>query len=133
MKRLALIHLVLVASLACDKNSNDDENGSDTGSEEGESGPSTGSETGSNDAETGATDSTDETGGSACPDTFPLFDKTCTMDSDCTLVLHTTTCCGTNVAWGIATSEVPAFDEVEAACDAEFPECDCAPLPTVAE
>jgi hypothetical protein len=55
------------------------------------------------------------------------------MDSDCALVFHTTDCCGTNVVWGIAASEVPAFDEVEAVCDAEYPLCDCAPQPTMAE
>ena len=48
-------------------------------------------------------------------------------------MLHTIDCCGTEVAWGIRTSAVAAFEEAEAVCDAQYPQCDCAPMPTLAE
>jgi hypothetical protein len=125
MKRLAAILLGLLAlavPLACDDK---------------EDGESTDSETASDTTETGATETSSdatETGEpGVCPDEFPIFDDSCSVNSDCALVLHTISCCGTNVAWGIAAGEVAAFDEVEAVCDSEYPECDCAPLPTVAE
>lgn len=68
-----------------------------------------------------------------CPDGFPEFDKSCTDDADCALVIHTTDCCGNSVAWGLGVGEVEAFDAAEAICDSQYPICDCPQGPTIAE
>lgn len=104
---------------------------------------STDADTNATESTTDATDSTDSTDSSTdstdtgdpvmCPDVFPTFDKTCGVDSDCALVLHTINCCGTEVAWGISTSETAAFEAAETTCDSQYPECDCAAFPTLAE
>ena len=57
---------------------------------------------------------------------FPQFDRSCSTASDCSVVAHTTNCCGSRLAMAIATSEVPAFDSAEAICDAQYPACGCA-------
>lgn len=109
----------------------------DSTSSTGATTDSTDSTTDSTGATTDATDSTTDATDTGepvmCPDVFPMFDKTCGVDSDCALALHTISCCGTEVAWGISTSEVAAFESAEATCDSQYPECDCAPFPTLAE
>lgn len=57
---------------------------------------------------------------------FPQFDRSCSTASDCSVVAHTTNCCGSRLAMAIATSEIPAFDSAEAICDAQYPACGCA-------
>jgi len=57
---------------------------------------------------------------------FPEFDRSCRAASDCSLVAHTTSCCGSRLAIAIATSEIPAFDSAEAICEAQYPACGCA-------
>lgn len=101
------------------------ESGTDTGTTSGETGSS----------DTNDTTTTDTTTGDPimCPDEFPSFDEGCAVDQDCAIALHTIDCCGTEVAWGIRTSSVAAFEEAEAVCDAQYPQCDCAPMPTMAE
>jgi len=57
---------------------------------------------------------------------FPEFNRSCNTASDCSLVAHTTSCCGSRLAMAIAASEVPAFNSAEAICDAQYPACGCA-------
>lgn len=57
---------------------------------------------------------------------FPEFDRSCSTASDCSLVAHTTNCCGTRLAMAIAASATPAFDSAESICDAQYPACGCA-------
>ena len=64
---------------------------------------------------------------------FPTFDKACTVASDCFVALHTTSCCGTEVAIGVSTSDRTRFEDDEARCDAQYPGCGCAAGPTQAE
>lgn len=71
------------------------------------------------------------TGGAAisCTGTapyFPEFDRSCNTASDCTLVTHTTSCCGSRLAIAIATSATASFNSAEAICDAQYPACGCA-------
>lgn len=64
---------------------------------------------------------------------FPTFDRTCVQAADCVLVLHQADCCGTTLALGIGAGQQAAFDAAEAQCRAQYPLCDCAPAPTVAD
>jgi hypothetical protein len=64
---------------------------------------------------------------------FPEFDKSCATGEDCVLVVHTVDCCGNGVAWGINHTELDAFNEAEAVCDAQYPGCGCPSGPTLAE
>jgi len=57
---------------------------------------------------------------------FPEFDRSCSAASDCSLVAHTTSCCGARLAMAIAASGTPAFNSAEAICDAQYPACGCA-------
>jgi hypothetical protein len=68
-----------------------------------------------------------------CPGVFPQFDKTCSNDDDCAVVIHTTDCCGNSVALGINEVEVDAFEAAEAICDSQYPPCGCPAGPTLAE
>lgn len=80
------------------------------------------------------TEETEDTGEPImCPGVFPDFDKTCSVDEDCAVVVHTTDCCGNSVAWGINMAEVDAFDAAEAICDGQYPPCGCPQGPTIAE
>lgn len=70
----------------------------------------------------------------ADPQVFPpLHNGACASDDECTVVLHQVDCCGTDEAWGIAVADQAAFAEAEAACETQFPLCDCAPMPTKAD
>ena len=64
---------------------------------------------------------------------FPEFDRTCMLDRDCTVVFHQTDCCGTLVAWGLNGAAGKPFNEAEAECAAQYPACDCVPMPTTAD
>ncbi len=64
---------------------------------------------------------------------FPEFDRTCTVVRDCTVVFHQTDCCGSLVAWGLNGAAGKLFNEAESQCVAQYGECDCAPMPTLAE
>lgn len=57
---------------------------------------------------------------------FPEFDRSCGNAADCSLVTHTTDCCGAMLAIAIATTETIAFNSAEAICDAQYPACGCA-------
>jgi hypothetical protein len=64
---------------------------------------------------------------------FPAFDKTCTVAADCVIKFHMVDCCGTRISIGINTSESTAFDQAEQICEAMYPGCGCAAMPTKAE
>ncbi|MFV8750894.1 hypothetical protein ACNOYE_10130 [Nannocystaceae bacterium ST9] len=126
----ASIHLFAALTCGCVVSPTDEgvaEGESDTSSTDSDSGSSS-TDTSSTDA-----DSTDTGEGVMCPGVFPSFDKSCGVDSDCAVVVHTTDCCGNSVAWGINLAEVDAFAAAEAICDGQYPQCDCAAWPTVAE
>lgn len=65
--------------------------------------------------------------------TFPALDKQCEISTDCVVVQHTVSCCGTEIAIGIAAASRAAFASAETACAAGYPGCGCAALPTKAE
>lgn len=69
----------------------------------------------------------------AGPVDYPEFDKSCELDTDCTVVVHQTDCCGNSVAVGISASEQDAFYDVETECSIDFPPCGCPSRPTEAE
>ncbi len=60
------------------------------------------------------------------PPTFPAFDRTCAADGDCFVARHQTDCCGTIVAWGLRSTEQPAFAAAEKLCESQYPGCGCA-------
>jgi len=65
--------------------------------------------------------------------TFPTFDKTCAGVGDCAIGIHQTNCCGATMAIGIARGEQDRFTADEKVCVAQYPQCACPALPTVAE
>jgi len=69
----------------------------------------------------------------SAPLTFPTFDKTCATTADCFIALHTTSCCGSITALGLASTERDRFARDEAICDGQYPGCGCAAGPPTAE
>jgi hypothetical protein len=65
--------------------------------------------------------------------TFPGFDKACDGAYQCGVGLHQTDCCGNRVALGLVASQMDAFDDAEAICDAQYPDCECAQGPIAAD
>ena len=65
--------------------------------------------------------------------TFPTFDKTCERADECFVALHMVSCCGTQVAIGMNTTERDRFNADETRCDAQYPGCGCPVGPTTAE
>jgi hypothetical protein len=57
---------------------------------------------------------------------FPEFDRTCRADEDCVEVIHQTSCCGAERAFGINASDLAAFNAAETTCDEQYPACGCA-------
>ena len=57
---------------------------------------------------------------------FPEFSRACATVSDCIVVTHVTSCCGSQLRMAIAGSEAAAFAAAEAICDAQYPPCGCA-------
>ena len=64
---------------------------------------------------------------------FPEFDRICGEMADCVLVFHQLDCCGSLAALGIDADAAELFAEAEAECVTQYPQCDCAPQPTVAD
>lgn len=61
-----------------------------------------------------------------CPGMFPTtFDKSCNTDTDCAIAFHQVACCGTELAMGINSAQLAAFDAAEKAWRAKCPPCDC--------
>jgi hypothetical protein len=137
--RLYVPLVALALASACDKSdegSTDEASSLDgSTSSESSSGESGSGESTSTDTTTDDTTTDDTTTGEPimCPGEFPSFDEACSVDEDCALVLHTIDCCGTELAWGIRADAVAAFEAAEAVCDGQYPACDCAPMPTLAE
>ena len=126
--KLVGISLAVLLSLACDDKDVGTETG-DAGDGDGDAGTGDGG-----DGDTGDGDGDgDGDGGVMCPDQFPVFSKACADTAACEIAFHTVSCCGTEVAIGIATSELAAFEQAEVVCDSQYPECDCASLPTMTE
>lgn len=59
------------------------------------------------------------------PTTFPTFGKGCTLDSNCSFVLHQLDCCGSLGAIGINHAFVDDFNKTEDAYRKTCPVCDC--------
>ncbi len=57
---------------------------------------------------------------------FPEFSRACGAVSDCIVVNHMTSCCGSQLRMAIASSEAAAFATAEAICDSQYPPCGCA-------
>jgi pilus assembly protein FimV len=68
-------------------------------------------------------------GGSSACNGATRVDDSCSGDSDCVAVLHTTNCCGAAIWIGIRTTARSRFASLENACDASYPPCNCAPAP----
>jgi len=64
---------------------------------------------------------------------FPTFSKACGADGDCAFGKHQINCCGTQIAVGLAKSDLDAFQQAEAICEPQYPQCGCATFPTKAE
>jgi len=64
---------------------------------------------------------------------IPTEFKTCASNTDCTQQLIYITCCGSEEAIGVGTSEVQAFQAFEKACNPVVPACGCPSGPTLAE
>jgi len=65
--------------------------------------------------------------------TFPTFDKSCTLASDCFIAIHQINCCGSMKALGLNQAEQARFAADEKICQGQYPGCGCAAAPTVAE
>ena len=59
--------------------------------------------------------------------------KLCQANKDCTYVLHTVDCCGSQQAVGLTKVAKLGFEKAEAICGPKMAICDCAPKPVVAE
>jgi hypothetical protein len=59
------------------------------------------------------------------------YPRTCSVQSDCAWGLHTVNCCGSEHAMGVSASAKATFEADEKACDATYPGCGCAAMPTV--
>ena len=55
---------------------------------------------------------------------FPIH-RECSVDSDCTVVMHQMDCCGTVAAVAVSTASAASFAQDEAACASAFPHCGC--------
>lgn len=64
---------------------------------------------------------------------FPEFDRSCAESADCALGFHQLDCCGSLAALGISAEAAKLFAEAEAECMLQYPQCDCATKPTVAD
>ncbi len=66
--------------------------------------------------------------------TFPPQEKKCVAATDCYVANHMINCCGTMVAIGLNAADTQGeFPYLEGKCEAAYPACGCASLPTAAE
>ena len=98
----------------------------------------TDADTGSSTTSPGTTNDTGafEVDCSANPPVFPddqFKPAACEKSEDCSLAFHQIDCCGTRTVWGIEKDEANDFALAEKMCTTQFPSCNCAPKPTVAE
>jgi hypothetical protein len=68
-------------------------------------------------------------GGTGACQAVVALDRSCTTDTDCVGVAHTSSCCGSVVFIGIRQSEQARYQTLEAQCDAGYPACGCAAGP----
>lgn len=59
------------------------------------------------------------------PVSFPIFDRNCSTDADCTMVNHQTDCCGNVLVTGIAKRAQNDFQTAEQTCESELLHCGC--------
>lgn len=64
---------------------------------------------------------------------FPSFNRSCALASDCAKAIHQINCCGSQRALGLRVSEKARFDAAEKICRGQYPGCGCAAAPTIAE
>jgi hypothetical protein len=64
---------------------------------------------------------------------FPTFDRSCNVASDCFVATHQTDCCGNSRAMGLNVSQRAAFQSAEAICAPMYPACGCPARPPVAD
>jgi hypothetical protein len=67
------------------------------------------------------------------PEGFPVFDKVCETDNDCSIGYHGIDCCTSLAAIGIQADDQRAFNEAETLCQSQYILCDCIPDDTLAE
>lgn len=67
------------------------------------------------------------------PPSFPTFERRCAAPSDCFAAIHQINCCGSTRAIGVNAAEKARFQAAEQTCRSQYPGCDCAAAPTVAE
>jgi hypothetical protein len=60
-----------------------------------------------------------------------MLPRKCATKSDCTVNLHMTNCCGSMHAIGQTKSVIDEFGPLEKECQASYPGCGCAAMPTV--
>lgn len=58
------------------------------------------------------------------------LDRSCSVDTDCVPRIHQINCCGTMSAIAVNVSEASTYAERESLCEASYPRCRCAALPT---
>jgi len=63
------------------------------------------------------------TSGAAACQMALAVDRSCTTATDCVVVSHTSSCCGSSQAIGIRNSAQTTFQMLEAQCDASYPAC----------
>ena len=63
----------------------------------------------------------------------PVAPKACAQNADCTYLLQTIDCCGSQKAVGIQKSAKDAFEAIEVKCAQQMSVCDCLPKPVVME
>lgn len=64
---------------------------------------------------------------------WPKAPKACTTKADCTYVLRTVDCCGSQVATGIVKTAKDAYEAQEVKCAQTMAICDCMPKPVALE
>jgi hypothetical protein len=125
----ALVAAACGGSSAPDIGASSSSGGSSSGGSSSGGSSSGGSSSGGHDA--GA-----DAGYLACIDAQGKIDpsfKACSGDGDCAIRQHETSCCGTSLYVGIATSRLGTFDTCETAWDAHFPGCGCPSGPAQTE
>lgn len=65
-----------------------------------------------------------------CP---PEADRTCVLDAECSLLNVQVDCCGSEIARGAASTAVPAAEQAERICAAQWPSCRCLAKDPVAD
>jgi hypothetical protein len=62
-----------------------------------------------------------------------VIDRSCETDTDCSVGLHQTDCCGNAVMLVYLTTDYPVYANGESACQASYPACGCPALPPMTD